>query len=321
MHRFGRTALLVVVCAVLAWGTTHAALSKYQEKRKEILAACKAARDKLGVEQQKQVACLTPEIALVSPVVASPGQVVEVAVTGRFPAETRFLFESDSVEVVKESAAANSYRATIKVAPGGGPEALDVVAFIPVCCKSARASGAVAIGGNFEWDLKAGNGWIVKARPAAPAAGGRSAELAYKLEFYRGSETAPFARRTATLYPAQSDPPSYRFSISEQDESSSMGAQGEMAALFQQMADPKLSDAAREKLMQRLEAVQANMSKELAKMSDPAYMKQQQAQQEEFGCTAINLDSRNGALTGNMICGQKAGRDIKLTGTMTYRGK
>jgi hypothetical protein len=87
------------------------------------------------------------------------------------------------------------------------------------------------------------------------------------------------------------------------------------------MADPKLSDAAREKLMQRLEAVQANMSKELAKMSDPAHMKQLQAQQEEFGCTAINLDLRNGALTGNMICGQKAGRDIKLTGTMTYRGK
>jgi FKBP-type peptidyl-prolyl cis-trans isomerase len=323
MPRIGRIGFLVVVGTMLGWGVTHAFLSKYQQKRQEIMAACKAARDKLSPEELKALAakCPTPEIALVSPAVVKPGDTVEVTVTGKFPAGTTFLFESDAVEIVKESAAANSYRATIKIASGGGPERLSVRAFVPVCCKSNSRGNAITVGGNFEWELKGANGWTIKARSAAPASRPNQAqELPYSLEFYRGNETVSFEKRAAMLSPSQGDPPSYYFSISNQD-ASSANAQAEMEAIGKQMQNPNLSDAERDRLMKKMEETIARMQKDLAKMTDPSYMKQLQQKEEEFGCASINLNLQNGIAAGNLNCSQKVGRNIKLTGTMKYLGK
>jgi hypothetical protein len=323
MRRIGRIGMLVAVGGMLAWGVTHAALSKYQQKRQEILAACKAARDKMSPEGLKQLAakCNTPEVTLISPSMVKPGDTVDVTITGKFPAGTNFLFESDSIEVLKESAAANSYRATIKVASGGGPENLSVAAFIPICCKSTNRSNAISVTGIFEWDLKAANGWVVKARSIAPAAGNaRTNELNYSLEFYRGGEATPFAKRRATLHPSQSEPPSYYFSISNQDEAA-MSLQDEMAAMGIQMQNPNLSDADRDKLMKRYETLITDLTKEAQKMSDPNYSKQLQAKEQEFGCTAINLKVQAGVATGNMLCSEKVGRSLNLTGTMKMLAK
>ncbi len=321
MNKCGRVGLLLMTVIMLCWGVTNAALSKYQQKEQAIRDACKAAREKLTPQEQKQLQCGTPEIRLVSPITIRPGETMEVAFAGKFPAGTNFVFHSDSIEVLKESSNANSYRATIKVAPGGGPENLSVSAIIPVCCKTAYQSNAVIISGNFQWELKGANGWTVKARAKAPGPGERqTSELAYLLEFFRGSETTPFERRTATLYPEQSVPPSYRFSISQQDESS-MNSQQEMQRISQQMANPNLSDADREKLMNQMQEMVARMTQEAQKMSSPAYAKQMQAKQQEFGCTAINLRVENGAATGNMLCSEKVGRNIAMTGTMKYLGK
>ena len=321
MDRFGRIGFLIVTVVMLSWGVTHAALSKYQQKERAILDACKAAREKLTPQEQKQLQCNTPEIKLMSSATVRPGETMEVAVTGKFPAGTQFVFQSDSVEVLKESSNANSYRATIKVAYGGGPENLSIAAFIPVCCKSARQSNAIIVTGNFEWELKAANGWTVKAHSKAPAAGERQTrELAYMLEFFRGAETIPFEKRGATLHPEQSDPPRYYFSISKQDESS-MNAQQQMQAIGQQMQNPNLSDADREKLMNKMQDMVTKMTQEAQKMSDPAYIKKLQAQEQEFGCTAINLQLQKGAATGNMLCSEKVGRNIALTGTMKYIAK
>jgi hypothetical protein len=324
MRRIGRIGLLAAVGAMLAWGITHAALSKYQQKRQEILAACKAAREKMTPAEQKQfeAKCSTPEITLVSPAVIKPGETVEVTVTGKFPAGTNFIFESDGIEVLKESSAANSYRATIKVDPGRGPETLSISAYTPVCCKSANRSEAIAITGNFEWELKAANGWAVRAHAIAPAAGSRpTTELNYTLEFYRGSETAPFAKRRATLHPsASAEPPSYYFSISNQDDAAA-NAQDEMVSIVKQMQNPSLSEADRDKLMKRIEAMTESMTKEAQKMTDPNYFKQLQAKEQEFGCTAINLKVQAGAATGNMRCSEKVGQDIKLNGTMKMLAK
>lgn len=323
MRRLGRISFLIVLGTMLAWGVTHAYLSKYDQKRQEILAACKSAREKLSPEEQKALTakCATPEISLVSPAVVKPGDTVDVTVTGKFPAGTGFLFQSDTVEVVKESVAPNSYRATIRVAPGGGPEHLTVAAFTPVCCKSQYKSNAMSVTGNFEWDLKGANGWTIKARSIPPAAGASaSSDLAYALEFYRGAETAPFEKRRATLEPSQGNPPSYYFSISNQDEAST-NVQAEMESIGKQMQNPNLSDADRERLMKRYEQVIASMTKDLGKMSDPAYIKQLQQKEEEFGCNSINLTVQNGAASGNLNCSQKVGRGIKITGTMKYLGK
>ena len=48
--RFGKSVSLVVVCTLLAWGLARAAISKYQQKRQEILAACKVEREKMGIK-------------------------------------------------------------------------------------------------------------------------------------------------------------------------------------------------------------------------------------------------------------------------------
>ncbi len=324
MCRFRRTVSLVLVCALLALGVSRAMISKYEQKRQQILAACKAEREKLGVAEQKALAgkCQTPEIALVSPAMLNPGQTAEVTVTGKFPAGTRFLFESDCIDVLKESVAANTYHATVKVSAECGPETLAVEAFAPFCCKSGRLDHALTIGGNFEWDLTASNGWRVKAHAAAPEAGaGRSAELKYMLEFFRGNETAPFTRRAATLHPSTgSSSPSYYFSISNQDESS-MNTQQEMEKISKQMANPSLSNAEREKLMKQMEALLTNMTKDANKMTDPAYMKQLQAKADEFGCGAINATVQNGSVTGTMNCSQKVGSNLKITGTMKAQAK
>ena len=315
MQRLGRIVLLAVTATMLFWGITHASLSKYQQKQQAVRDACKAAREQLTPPQQKQLKCDTPEISLTAPIMAKPGETVEVVINGKFPAGTNFVFDSDNIEVLKEASNANSYRATIRVAPGVGPETLSVQAYTPVCCKTAYSPTAMVINSTYEWDLKAGNGWTVKARSVAPVPGSRSSELMYNMEFFRGTETAPFTKRSGTLHPSHSDPPSYYFSIGNQDESQ-MSPQMEMQAIMQKMTNPNLTDAERDKITKQMEQISTRMTAEVQKMSDPKYIQKLQAQEQEFGCTAINLKVQNGAATGNMLCSEKVGRNLSMTGTM-----
>ena len=324
MVRSGKIVFLVVVGALLSWGLVRAAVSKYQQKREAILAACKAEREKLGIQDISKMRdkCPTPEIKLVAPAKLSPGDQVEVTVTGKFPEGTRFLFGSDSVEVLKESTTADTYRATIKVAAGGGPEAVFLEALTPVCCVSKRREAALVVGGRFTWDFKVNNGWRIKGSADEPAAGsGSSAELKYMLEFYRGNETRPFARRRATVHPsASSGTPNYNFSISQEDEAS-MGAQAEYERLVKEMANPNLTDAQREKVMEQLQAMMQKMTEQMSQMGDPAYVKKLQAQQDEFGCSSLDVSMQNGILTGSLDCSQKVGRNIPVSGTLKFLGK
>lgn len=316
MCKLCRIGILVGIGVLAAWGMAHAYMVKYESKRQSILAGCKAARDMMTPEQVRQLNCATPEISLVTPSTIKPGDTTDVTVTGRFPAGTQFLFESDTVEVLKESSAANSYRATIKVNSAAGPEDLPIRAFVPACCKSKRKIGALAVAGNFAWELKAVNGWTVKARSVAPAAGdSRSKGLAYALEFYRGAETTPFEKRRATLFPQLSTPPGYSFSISNQDEAS-VNAQQEMEMLGKQIKNPNLSDAEREKIMKKISDAVDRMAGESTRKSTQDLVKQLQEKEQAFGCTNISLKLDNGVATGSMACSEKVGRGIALTGTL-----
>lgn len=296
---------------LLLWGVTHAALNKYQQKDQAIREACRAERAKMTPQQQKQLACNTPEISLVSKAAVKPGETVEVAINGKFPAGTNFVFQSDSIEVLKESINANAYRATIKVAPGGGPRIVSINAITPLCCKGAYLSHALSITGKYIWDFQAANGWKIKAQPL-PQDPSRGQELLYTLEFFRGNETAPFAKRRATLYPAEADSNSLSFSVSNQDESS-MNAQQQIESITKQIQNPNLSDADREKLMKKMEDVMTQMTQGI---QDPGYIKKLQAQEQEFGCNGLHLNMQNGTITGNMNCSEKVGRSVALTGTM-----
>lgn len=316
-----RIGMLVGTCVLLAWGMAHAYLNRYDQRRQEILSACSEASAKMTPEELRQLAggCATPEISLVSPSTVEPGQTAEVSITGSFPADTRFLFESDTIEILEEASLANSYRATIKVNPAGGPESLAVRAFAPGCCKSKHRSDAIAIAGDFAWDLKAGNGWTVKARSVAPVDGGRSSkELAYALEFYRSGETTPFEKRRANLFPSLSPPTyelTYRFMISNQDEES-INAQQEMENLSKKLQNPSLSDDEMEELLNKLSEMVEKMNEEVTRDNGQAYANQLRAKEQAFGCTAINLKLDNGVATGNMTCSETVGRSVALAGTL-----
>lgn len=311
MRRWTRTGLQILTGIVLFWGVTHAALSKYQQKDQAVRDACRAERAKLTPQQQKLLQCSTPEVSLVSRATVKPGETVDVVINGKFPAGTSFVFQSDSIEVLKESSNANAYRATVKAASVGGPRTVSISALTPLCCKSVYLSHALTITGNYAWDFQAANGWKVKAQPL-PSNPSQGRDLLYSLEFFRGSETAPFAKRKATLYPAEADATSFSFSISNEDESS-MNVQQQMEDLAKQLQNPNLSDADRDKLMKKMQDIMTQMTKNV---QDPGYIKKLQAQQEEFGCRGIYINLQNGAVTGNLNCSEKVGRSIALTGAI-----
>jgi hypothetical protein len=311
MRRLGIVGLQIVTGILLFWGVTHAALSKYQQKDRALREACRAERAKLTPQQQTQLQCSTPEISLVSHVMVKPGETAEVAINGKFPAGTSFVFQSDNIEVLKESSNANAYRATIKAASDSGPRTVSINALIPLCCKSGYLSHALTIAGNNAWDFQAVNGWKVKAQPlrSDPSQG---QELPYSLAFFRGNETVPFAKRRATLFPAEADSTNFSFSISNEDEST-MNVRLQLEDITKQIQNPKLSEADREKLMKKMQDQMALMTKII---QDPGYAKKIQAQETEFGCRGIYVDLKNGAVTGNLNCSEKAGRSIAVTGVM-----
>jgi hypothetical protein len=311
MRRWGIASLKIVAGIVLFWGVTHAALSTYQQKEQAVRESCRAERAKLTPQQQKQLPCITPEISLVSRATVKPGETVDVVINGKFPAGTSFVFQSDNIEVLKESCLANSYRATVKATASGGPRTVSISAITPICCKGTYLSHAITISANYVWDLQASNGWKVKAQPL-PADSSRGRELLYALEFYRGSETAPFIKRRATFYPAEGDSTGFSFSISGQDESSA-NVQQQLETIMKQMQNPNLPDAERDKLTKKMEDLMTQMTKT---MQDPGYAKKLQAQEQEFGCNGIHLNLQNGALSGNMNCSEKVGRSLTITGTM-----
>ena len=318
----GRTVTFVLVSTLLAWGLTRAAISNYEQKRKEILAGCKAERDKLGKSDPQLCGKYpTPEIGLVKAGAITPGATVEVTIPGKYPPGTRFLFGSDSIEVQKESLVGNTYTASLRVSPDAGPERISLDAFGPVCCKSGRRDNALTIGGNFEWNFTAVNGWRIKTAPwPREGAISRSGDIKYMLEFYRGNETTPFTRRSGTLMPKDERPPSYYFSIGSQDESE-METQAEMEKLYKALANPKLSSAERKVLMDKIKVISEKTNESLGKMADPAYQKQRRAQQEEFGCSALTVSKEAAGLSGYMNCSSKVGTSIKVTGTMNLAGR
>ena len=139
------------------------------------------------------LALTAPEIGLVSSACLLPGGTGEVVVKGKFVPDTRFIFQNDSLEVVKESLTAGEYRATLKVAPGIGPQTAALMAISPVSGISTRKERAAVVGGKYEWIMESANGWKIVARSAGdrPCGSTAPAEDPYEVLFYRKGEASP----------------------------------------------------------------------------------------------------------------------------------
>lgn len=309
------------VLVLLGFGLGRAAMFRFQEKEQEIRRACRDQLQKMGLTMGAAKAKYpTPEIHMVSSGCLLPGATAEVVAKGKFAPDTKFIFQNDNLEVVKESLVGGEYRATVKAAPGIGPQSAGLMAISPVTCVTVRQDRVVTVGGKYEWTLESGNGWKIVARsPANKPCGGKTGEDTYEMAFFRKGEAAPFEKRQATLYHSIYEG-KYRFSISQEDPAT-QASMTELNELGKKMADPNLPDAQRQALMQQLMKAQQKMQADMAKMRDPNYFKQLEAKKQEFGCQRIELAVEGAKATGQMSCSQKVGTRIPVTGAVTALGR
>lgn len=305
--------VLIGVLLLLAFGLSRAARFRFQEAEAAFRKSCPEQLQKLGMTlDAAKVKYFTPEIGLVTPACLKPGGTGEVVIKGKFPPGTKFIFENDNIEVVKESLASGEYRATLKAAPAIGPETAVVKVITPATCLSTQADRAAVVSGKFEWTMEAANGWRIVARSTRAGAygsGGLSGDP-YELLFFRKGETAPFEKRNADLHFTAYDSTNYRFAISGQP-GDAMSAQQDAAQLAQKLMDPNLTDTQRAQFMQQL---QAGMAAAMARMTDPDSLQKAEEQRNQFGCHTIVLESRGDALKGQLRCAEAVGGQIGLTG-------
>lgn len=301
-----------------AMALSRAAQFKFQEKEQAFRQGCKDQLQKLGITRDAAKAKYpTPEIHMVSGGCLRPGSTGEVVVKGKFVPDTKILIGNDNLEVLNETLSGNEYRATVRVAPDIGPQTAELIAITPVTGITARQLGALAIGGRFEWNLEAANGWKIVMRSAANEGCDRRASEVYAVEFFRKGETAPFEKRegklTYSIYEAVN-----RFSLLQAD--ASEGDAANFQALMMKMSDPKLPPAEREQVMKQLQSAQEQMMAGIKKAGDPAYLKSLEEQKKKFGCERMELRAQSGKLSGEMRCAEAVGAHIALTGSLKQLG-
>ena len=313
---------------LVVFGLARAGNSHYMEHRRAFYDSLEGERKRLGLTDWAQIKGKypTPEITLCHAARVTPGTTGEVAIRGKFVPGTKFLFENDNVEVVKENATATEYHATVRVPAGLGPgySPLHVLAAVSGIEASPPCS-AVYIGGKYEWDFTAPNGWRIKIRTSKDPFP-KDAEdpvATYAAEFYRGNESQPFQVRDLQLGligDLYGNP--YEGGLAATN-AAAQKEQDDYQTIMKKLADPNLSDQERDKLMNRMSEAAAKQAADMQKMMDPNYVRQQQQKiaqdQAEFGCQHISFSTAADSVTGKITCGQKIGT-LQITGTRRYVG-
>lgn len=262
----------------------------------------------------------TPYIGDIKSGCLVPGGTGDVTVEGNFAPGSKFVFQSDDVEVVKEALVGNQYRATLKVAPGIGPRSVSVWTMAPSTV-AASSGGGAKIGGRYEWIIDSANGWRIVARSRAGNACGVDSEDAYDMEFFRKGETAVFKKLKATVGFSMYEG-AYNFRM-EEDLAAQAGAQ-DFQNLMQRMSDRNLTPAQREQIMKQLEKAQAVMAANMKAMANMEAMKQREAERQKFGCESMRLlmqGSDAAALKGELRCAPAAGQRIAVTASLKFLGR
>lgn len=300
--------MVVMTGLLLVSGIFRAAQADYWLKEKAFLNEIDAKLDKMGAAEKQALlqSCPTPEITMITSKCLEEGEAAEVTVTGKFGPGTKIFLETDSVQVISENLSGGVYKATVKVAPGIGPQAASVLAISP-CGKRALRSG-LKLGCQQGGELATSNDWKITMAPGEVSSGGRPKMV---LNFFKTGEAAPFEKRDADVDFNQNYR-TYHISISSQSRNSS-DPQVAMAEMMKKMGDPQLSATEREKLMAQMEKMQQQL---LAQMSNPqAMVKAAQEAQDKFGCTSIELNAKGATLEGTMRCSEKVGTKIGVTGS------
>ena len=334
-----------VLAVLLLWGVLRAATTNYAQRQQEVFKQCGLERERLGLSdtalRQKYP---TPEIGFCKAIKVAPGGTGEVVVKGNFLPGTRFLFDNEKIQVVKEGLVGSDYHATIKVAQSSLPDYATVYSYQPVRCMTTSCP-AVSITGKFAWDLTADNGWHIKLEPVDQP-GGPTDRIAstYRAEFYRPGEAKPFEVRSVDLSCHEDEchgvvgegtqdaalkqkavQGMMNRSPAEQQQSQAAvkQAQAEMAQVQQQMQNfTKLSPDEQKALMARLQAASKKMADAMTPKATAEAQQEMEKNKQEFGCAGMSLSPKGAGLQGTMACGEKVGQrgQLKLTGNVKYLG-
>lgn len=320
---------LLAVAIIFLWvlGIARASTRQYQQRQKALLIEVAAERARLGLTDSKVLFAKypTPEITLCRMIRVLPGTSGEVVLRGKFAPGTKFLFENDNVEVVKELATPAEYRATVRVPPGIGPSYAFLYAYAPVSGANVRCH-ALYIGGKYEWDFTAENGWRILLRMLdenITSDAGRPPEPVYRVEFYRGSEPKPFETLEVN-FGLEASPWEDSYAGSLREPKAVQGsAEAEVQKLIEKMTKGQLSPKEMEQVSQRLAELSEKMMQEqqatIAKITSPDYAKELERKQQEFGCYYLNARLTPAGVEGDVTCGEKVGT-VKLKGTMKFVG-
>ncbi len=360
---------LFAAMVLLVWGIVRAAVSRYAEQHQAILAGCEAERKRLRLTEDAlgnrysevlYSKYSTPEITLCPLTRLLPGGSGEIVVSGKFVPGTKVFFDNDNIEVAKETATPSQYRLSVKVAQEAGPGVANLRALTPVSCASLTCPAVFYIGGKYEWNFTAANGWRIKlkildedftGKQGSHRAGEwpRIPSPIVCAEYYRGTETNPFAVRRARL--SLANPSSYEAEVSVdscdtkgEEKPSTSGAQAEMAKLNEKLTKDyaNLSPSEQQQVMKRMQELTAKMMQEqeaqLAKMRDPKELQKMEAEKKRKDeerekkwkeiCRILSWrPAAGGRVEGVASCDDwnlaKPGRwgKLPLTGSMKYLGQ
>lgn len=325
---------------LLVFGLVRAATNHYAERSAAIQAQCQADRQRLGLDENKlRERYPTPEIKFCRLVRVAPGGTGEIVVRGTFQAGTKFLFDTDKVEIVKEALKEgpkeSEYRATVKVSQGSLPDYAFLISFQPVMCRTTNCE-AVYIGGRYEYSFTADNGWRITLKfVSEPPGDQRELISLYRAEFYRPQESQPFETREARLGCHREDcnaafgegaeieqlrqkmVSSYsNRSPQEQEQSNARVKElrAEWAKWQVKMKDfAKMSPQERKDVMAKIQELSKQMSEAMTPQGAREARQEIEKKEKEFGCHHLNFELKGDALEGSMACGELVGRRGRLS--------
>jgi len=174
--------LIAVSVSLLTAAAVHASPDVWQQKVTAVHRLAEQERQKLGLADDRDALAKShpaPELTLQTPVKLMPGANAKLSVSGKFATGTRFVLESDDIEVSNEKVSSTKYEANITVRRGALPAEVYLTAYAPVSASSTRVV-AVEIIGTYFWNLQLANGDRMKVSVAPRWTGDRNARVEWR---------------------------------------------------------------------------------------------------------------------------------------------
>ncbi len=179
-------------------------------------------------------------------------------------------------------------------------------AFSPVSC-AVQTAPAVYVGGRYEWDLTATNGWRLTLKTLdAPWSNQTSSGAPHTLEFSRLGEAVPFQVLDARM---RVDPDG-GYSGDLRFNGGDLGRTGaEIDAMEQQLRDPSFDAQGRAELQRQLAEVRKRLESETAYPT------------LEVACSTLRMrPGPDGRFSADVACDDPAVGTLKASGTIKFIG-